>query len=402
MTRTEGETRARDVPLGELREWPRNPRRISKPRLEQLKRALVAEPEMLAARPLIALPDGTVIAGNQRLRAARELGWASLPVVTVDLDDGRAAEWALRDNRGYGEDDEQAVGALLAELGADGRELDLTGYGSAEIDALLAAVRPAPATDPDDAPPVPADPRSVRGEVYELGPHRVMCGDATSEADVAALLAGERPVLCLTDPPYGVSYDPKWRQEAAEQGRLSFRASRVGEVRNDDRADWREAWELAPSDVIYAWSPPGSTRTRHQAALEHAGFEIRIEVIWVKPHLPIGRGHYHVRHEPCFYAVRKDAKSHWIGDRKQTTVWDISLDLNVAGGHSTQKPVECSTRALINHEGDVYDPFAGTGSSLIAAEMRGRRWWGMELEPGYVDVIRQRYADFTGRPELAP
>src|SRR5207248_7250183 len=140
------------------------------------KRALADDPEMLRARPLLALPDGTVIAGNQRLRAARELGWQTIPVITVELEPGRARLWALRDNNPYGEWDEPALAELLAELGEGGVDLALSGFGERELDRLLAEL---PAVqDPDEAPPLPAEPESGPGELYELGPHRLLCGDA--------------------------------------------------------------------------------------------------------------------------------------------------------------------------------------------------------------------------------
>jgi ParB-like chromosome segregation protein Spo0J len=161
-----------DIPLDQLHQHPGNPRKITKVRLEQLQRTLTAERDMLAARPLIALPDGTVIAGNQRLAAARELGWETIPVVYADLDEETAARWMLLDNRPAGEDDTELLAAMLREMGAAGTDVDLAGYLPADVDAILRAAQPVSTKDPDDAPALPAEARSVRGEVYELGPHR--------------------------------------------------------------------------------------------------------------------------------------------------------------------------------------------------------------------------------------
>lgn len=231
------------------------------------------------------------------------------------------------------------------------------------------------------------------GSIFEVGPrkHRVMCGDSTSEANVAALLSGERPMITTTDPPYGVEYDPAWRAKAAEQGHLAYASRRVGKVSNDDRADWREAWALCPGAVIYCWHA-GLMAPVVMASLEACGFEIRSQIVWVKSNYPISRGNYHWRHEPCWYGVRKGAKASWIGDRKQTTVWEISLDENIAGGHGTQKPVECMAKAIRNHEGDVYDPFVGSGTTIAAAEASGRRGFGMDIDPGYVGATLERLA----------
>ena len=182
---------------------------------------------------------------------------------------------------------------------------------------------------PDAAPPLPQVPRTKPGDLWLLDDHRVLCGDATNPADVERLLGGERPELTVTDPPYGVSYDPAWRERAAKQGHLAYAARRTGAVPGDDRADWRAAWALVPSSVLYCWHA-GRLAAAVQVGLVASGFEIRAQIIWSKPHVPISRGHYHWRHEPCWYAVRRGEAARWQGDRRQTTVWEMSLDPNAA------------------------------------------------------------------------
>ena len=245
--------------------------------------------------------------------------------------------------------------------------------------------------------------QTERGQVWEVGRHRLMCGDATSGEDVGgALLAGVRPGLMVTDPPYGVDYDPAWRVKAAQEGHLAYAAIRIGEVRNDDRADWQEAWDCFPGDVLYAWHPPGATSLVHARAIEDAGFVLRMQIIWAKSNFRIGRGDYHVRHEPCWYAVRKGQVAHRTDDRTQTTLWQINLDKNIEGGHSTQKPVECMARAIRNHTfPDVYDPFLGSGTTMVAAEQLGRICYGMEIEPKYVAVTLERMSGMGLEPKLA-
>jgi DNA modification methylase len=244
--------------------------------------------------------------------------------------------------------------------------------------------------------------QTERGQVWEVGRHRLMCGDATSSEDVGGvLLAGEKPGLMVTDPPYGVDYDPAWRVKAAEEGHLAYADRRIGEVRNDDRADWKEAWDCFPGDVVYAWHPPGATSLVHAKAIEDAGFVLRMQIIWAKSNFPIGRGDYHVRHEPCWYAVRKGQVAHRTDDRTQTTLWEINLDKNVEGGHSTQKPVECMAKAIRNHTfSEVYDPFLGSGTTMVAAEQLGRICYGMEIEPKYVAVTLERLAGMGLDPKL--
>jgi DNA modification methylase len=236
------------------------------------------------------------------------------------------------------------------------------------------------------------------GQLWQLGRHRVVCGDATDPQDVGYLLGSQVPVLMVTDPPYGVGYDPGWRDEAAERGQLSYAPQRTGEVPNDDRTDWSDAYRLFPGDVLYAWSPGGDLLIASGQALQTAGFQIRNQLIWRKPHFPISRGHYTYQHEPCWYAVRKGGQAHWCGDSTASTVWEIPLDPNVAGGHSTQKPLECMARPIRNHDAPaVYDPFLGSGTTLIACEQLGRTCYGMEIAPQYVAVTLDRWGTLTGQ-----
>ncbi len=169
------------------------------------------------------------------------------------------------------------------------------------------------------------------------------------------------------------------------------------EILNDDRADWREAWALFPGDVAYVWHAALLTGAVSNS-LEAAGFTIRAQIIWDKTRLVIGRGDYQWQHEPAWYVVRKGKTGHWAGDRKQTTVWGIA-HLKSETGHGTQKPVECMKRPIENNSSPgqaVYEPFSGSGTTIIAAEMTGRACFAVELAPVYVDVAVQRWQAFTG------
>jgi len=250
-------------------------------------------------------------------------------------------------------------------------------------------------TDPDDIPDAPVDPVSRTGDVWLLGPHRLLCGDCTDAAAVTATLAGIVPHLMVTDPPYGVSYDPAWRERS---GLSDGSALARGQVLNDNRADWREAWLLFPGDVAYVWHSAlhaGTVAT----SLEAAGFVIRSQIIWDKTRLVISRGDYHWRHEPAWYAVRKGKTGHWAGDRKQTTIWEIPHTKSDTG-HGTEKPVACMQRPIENNSSTgqaIYDPFCGSGTTIIAAEITGRVCHGIELSPMYVDVAIKRWQAFTGQ-----
>jgi DNA modification methylase len=387
------------VPLARLTPAPWNPRTITDKRFKDLCRSLADDPEFLWHRPVLAQADGTIYAGNMRYRAAEHLGMTTVPAIIADVPPKLARERALRDNHQWGEWEDAALAELIYDLTEGGTDPTTLGFDEAELARLIDMVNGKgglPGADPDDIPAT-VEPQAKRGDVYVLGEHRVMCGDATSADDVARLLAGTVPFLCVTDPPYGVSYDPAWRKRAAEEGHLAYAACRIGEVTNDDRSDWREAWELFPGDVLYSWHPAGATSLVHAAALQDSGFVLRMQIIWAKSNFPIGRGDYHVQHEPCWYAVREGRAAHRTKDRTQTTLWEINLDKNVEGGHSTQKPVECMARPIRNHVApDVYDPFLGSGTTLIACEQLGRRCYGMEIEPRYVDVAVRRWEEFTG------
>jgi len=183
---------------------------------------------------------------------------------------------------------------------------------------------------------------------------------------------------------------------------------RRGTVQNDHRADWRAAWELFPGSVAYVWHA-GTKSVIVAQSLEASGFEIRSQIIWAKPHFVISRGHYHVQHEPCWYAVRQSCSANWQGDRRQSTLWEIGNGLSQSGerllenaltGRGTQKPVECMRRPILHHTrpGDsIYDPFLGSGTTIIAAQQTGRRCLAVELDPIYIDVAVRRWQGFTGK-----
>ncbi|MCF4125034.1 DNA-methyltransferase [Methylobacterium sp. SyP6R] len=235
-------------------------------------------------------------------------------------------------------------------------------------------------------------PATQAGDVWLLGKHRLVCGDATNAEDVACALGGARPNLMVADPPYGVNYEPQWRAEKIGGARA------IGAVLNDDRADWTQAWALFPGDVAYVWHGALSGSIV-EGGLKRAGFSIRGQIIWDKGRLIISRGHYHWRHEPCWYAVRRGRTASWAGDRCQTTVWQV-VHRRSQSGHGTQKPIEIMRRPILNHtqpgEG-VYDPFVGSGTTLMAAEETGRVCYAIELNPAYCDVVVKRWSEATGQ-----
>lgn len=361
-------------------------------------------------KPLVAnrAQNGKVIAGNGTLRAARSLGWSHVAVVWVEDDAATAVGYGIADNRTAELSvwDVTTLETLISAL----PEGTFTGFEAGELEELLGSGgagmqeeegRDAPA-QVDRAEELRQEWGVELGQVWELpskraaGAHRLGCGDNRDRLLVERVLDGERPGLMVTDQPYGVEYDPGWRQESLDPDA----DYRLGQVAEDDRTDWRQTWALFPGDVVYLWH--GALHAAAAArSLEACGFEIRSQIVWLKPRIVISRGHYHWQHEVAWYAVRAGATAGWIGDRRQSTVWEIAGDESVDGGHSTQKPVEAMGRPIRNHKGDVYEPFAGSGTTFVAAENAGRRCFGLELEPGYVGVILQRYLDAFGiRGEL--
>ena len=385
--------RVESRPIADVRPYAGNPRKIPKRAVD----AVAASIEQYGFRqPIVVDTEGVVIAGHTRLHAAQKLGLESVPVHVADLTPEQARAYRLADNRTNefaAWDDEtltQELATLSATLDTDLAALSaMTAFDTRELDRLLGP--PPGQTDPDDVPEN-ADPVTQPGDVWLLGRHRLMYGDCTKADDVDRLLDGGKPNLMVTDPPYGVNYDAGWRNRALKK----HRDLAVGPVTNDDRGDWRAAWALFPGNVAYVWHPAGANSVGFYRSLVESRFDVRMQIIWAKNQLVIGRGHYHVQHEPCWYAVRKGAGASWRGDRKQSTVWSIDKPLKSETGHSTQKPVECMARPIRNHEGEVYDPFVGSGTTLIAAERQGRICYAMEIEPRYVDIAVARWAAYTG------
>jgi DNA modification methylase len=333
--------------------------------------------------------------------AGRKLGLAEVPVMlAAGWSEAQKRAYVLADNQlalnaGW---DPELLRLELGELQALDFDLGLIGFDEAQLAALTGS-NPG-LTDPDEVPEAPAVSVAQRGEVWALGRHRLACGDATAADDVARALAGVQPHLMVTDPPYGVEYDANWRNEYQEAiGQQPTYKRAVGAIANDERADWSEAWSLFPGDVAYVWHADVFSPTVAHS-LEAHRFEMRALIVWAKNRHSFGRGHYHHQHEPLWYAVRKSGNSaHWQGDRTQTTVWNIDRNFQNETGHSTQKPVECMKRPIENNSSPgqaVYDPFVGSGTTIIAAEMTGRACHALEINPTYCDVTIERWQNFTG------
>ncbi|MCA1571319.1 MAG: DNA methylase [Chloroflexi bacterium] len=429
-----------------MRPDPANPRKITETAAEKLARSMeefgdlsgvvrnVVTNELVGGHQRVArfVADNPPVTVTERFDEATVVGTLAHGYVTwrgerwsyreVAWERAKqvAANIAANNPELQGEFDFPVLADAVAYLEGEGYDATLTGYDIGQIEQLMTWTPPENGPEEKPEPPPPAEPDSKRGVVYELDRHRLMCGDATNPDDVVLLLGDEKPRLMVTDPPYGVNYDPTWRdgvdgltraeRSMPKHARPSPRGKRRrGGVPADDRVDWREAWLLSPSDVAYVWHG-GLYASQVQESLAVARYELRAQVVWVKQAIVFGRGDYHWQHEPCWFGVRKGATSGWIGDRKQSTAWTIpNSNLHTAGAkddadtnHATQKPLECMARPIRHHSGDVYDPFGGAGTTLIAAHRNHRRCWMMEIDPGYCDVIRARFDREAERPAAAP
>lgn len=378
-------------PIEALIPYARNSRTHSD---EQVAQIAASMREWGWTNPVLVDEAGTIITGHGRVMAARKLGFTEVPVMV-------AAGWSEDQKRAYVLADNQLalnagwdfdiLGNELRGLREAGFDVDLIGFN--DLDALLAE-KTEGLTDPDDVPEAPAVPVTVPGDVWLLGRHRIICGDSTSADTVGALLGDVKPHLMVTDPPYGVEYDPSWRAKAG----VNKNTQKMGKVLNDDRADWREAWALFPGDVAYVWHASLFTREVLDS-LEACGFKHRSMIIWAKDRFTLGRRDYHWQHEPAWYVVKDGKKGHYGGGRSQSTVWNIPACDDKGVGHGTQKPVECMKRPIENNSSPgqaVYEPFSGSGTTIIAAEMTGRHCYAIELNPAYVDVAVKRWQEFTG------
>jgi len=371
---------------------------------EQVAQIAASIREFGFTNPVLIDGQDGIIAGHGRVLGARKLGMSDVPCIRLaHLSEAQKRAYVIADNKlalnaGW---DEKMLALELQDLQGMDFDLSLTGFLGNEIDELLAELEAMPegATEADEVPAVQAEAISMPGDVWMLGKHRLMCGDSTSAENVATLLGGGMPHLMVTDPPYGVEYDANWRNKAQRADGTPIGGGAIGTVMNDDRADWREAWALFHGEVAYVWHAGSHSHTVADSLIS-CGFNLYSLIVWGKNNLVIGRGHYHPKHEPCWYAVKKGGTGHWQGDRKQTTLWSIDKPQKSETGHSTQKPIECMRIPIENNSaaGDsVYDPFCGSGTTIIAAEQTGRRCYAMELSPNYVDVAVRRWQNFTGK-----
>lgn len=384
--------------LDRLNLWDRNPRSIKEDRFKELKVRLERQGQI---KPILVTRDGTVIGGNMRLRALRELGvpqaWVSVTDVTTDKE---IFDLALTDNEEFGYYEQEQVAELALELGLSPLELksySLSIGAPTTLDLVLDKFQPD--AEEDEPPELDEDnpPESVPGEVYQLGAHRVMCGSATSEADFTVLMNGQKADMIFTDPPYNVEYVGKTKDA------LTIQNDSMGDAQFYefllDSFKTMGAHTKAGGSMYVAHADMEGINFRR--AFKDAGFYLASVIIWNKNTMVLGRGDYQWKHEPILYGWKEGAGHQYYGGRAQTSVWDIDKPSR-SEAHPTMKPLALMAKAIKNsskQEDIVIDGFLGSGSTLMSCEQTGRICYGMELDPRYVDVIRKRYANSIGEEE---
>ena len=384
-------------PLSRLIAYARNPRKNDHA-VEQMAGVIR---EFGFRIPIIAMSTGDVVDGHLRLKAAQHLGLETVPVLLADdLTPAQIKAFRLLANRSatWADWDDELLGLELAELQDSGFDLALTGFTEDEWDKLISGDEGTEGlTDEDAVPEVTEDPVSQPGDVWLLGEHKILCGDATKAEDYKALLGDELADMTVTDPPYNVNY----ANTAKDKMRGTNRP-----ILNDNMGDGFAGFLLLACQNILAVTKgavyiamSSSELDTLQSAFRAAGGKWSTFVIWAKNTFTMGRADYQRQYEPILYGWKDGAQHYWCGARDQGDVWQIKKphknDL-----HPTMKPVELMERAVRNSSKTrdiVLDPFGGSGTTLIACEKSGRRARLIELDPKYVDVIVKRWQDFTGK-----
>ncbi len=386
--------------MSDLKKYDSNPRTHSAEQILQISKSIK---EFGFTNPLLIDSENNIIAGHGRLEAAMKIRLDTLPCIIIDglsKDQKNAlliADNQLSLNSGW---DLDLLKMEIQNLTLNDYDIDILGFDEDFIADLLNDPVEG-LTDEDDVPEV-QNVVTVLGDIWELGNHKIICGDSTSADTVKALLGDIKPHLMVTDPPYGVEYDANWRMNRTLITGKKLNKRATLKVENDDNADWSEAWALFNGDVAYVWHAALFTTTVYDSLISN-NFDIKAQIIWSKNNIVIGRSHYHWKHEPLCYAIRKGATGHWKSDRKQSTIWNIDKPLKSETGHSTQKPVECMRKPIENNSSPgqaIYEPFSGSGTTIIAAEQTGRHCYAIELNPQYVDIAVKRWMMFTGNEAI--
>ncbi len=381
-------------PIDKLIPYARNARTHTE---EQVAQVAASIAEFGWTNPILVGADGIIIAGHARLAAARKLKMTEVPVIVLDhLTETQRRALVLADNRlalsaGW---DEEMLRVELESLKEDEFDLDLVGFTEDEIEEILAGPEQTKTglTDEDAVPDEQERAVTVAGDVWALGQHRLLCGDATVLTDVEKVLAGDLADMCFTDPPYNIDY------EGRTKDKLKIQNDSLGTKFYGFLKDASANILAVCKGAVYICMSSSEMHTLRQAFLEAGGHWSGI-IIWVKNHFTLGWGDYRHNYEPIMYGWREGGTHYWCGDRGQSDTWEIKRP-TANREHPTMKPVELVERALRNNSKSrdtILDPFGGSGTTIIACEKTGRQARLIELDPKYCDVIVRRWQAFTGQ-----
>ena len=374
-------------PVGALIFAEYNPRQLTKDQYKSLRDSMerfgLVDPVIINKHPD---RENIVIGGHQRLRIAKDMGIEKVPCVELSLDLNQEKELNVRLNRNVGEWDYDAL-ANYFDVG------ELTEWGFSDDDLQFWADEPTEGLIDDDEIPEVEESITKQGDLWLLGEHRVLCGDATKKEDVERLMDGQKADMVFTDPPYGVDYDGGMKKQ--------------NKLKNDNLGT--EIYSLFMPYAVESLKDDGAfyvwyaDATATATATADSGLVISAQIIWAKNHAQfMSSAKYKGKHEPCFYAHKKGKTAKWYGENNEVTLWEYDR-ASKNEYHPTQKPIALSERANKNSSpknGLVLDTFLGSGSTLIACEKTNRKCYGMEIDPHYCDVIVKRWEEFTGKEAL--
>lgn len=369
---------------------PKNPRFIKDDKFKKLVNSIKDFPKMLELRPIIVNPDGMILGGNMRYRALQQLGWEIKPEWVKTAESLTAEEqrrFIVEDNVGFGDWDWDELSTEYDKEELEDWGLDVDKWKDEEVVE-------------DEVPEVTDNPVSKLGEVYQLGRHRVMCGDSTKIEDVDKLMDGKKADMVFTDPPYNADYEGRGKNN-------------LGKIDNDAMSnDQFDKFINGFVPLLITFTKDGGafyvccnwkdSYPRFYFNLQNSGINISANIVWNKGSGGMGWQDYRYQYEFIIYGFKKGDSHSWYGGRTETDIWEKNRDARQSYNHPTQKPVELSARAIKNSsksEDIVLDLFLGSGSTLIACEQTNRICYGMEIDPKYIDVIRKRYAKFIGKEE---
>jgi DNA modification methylase len=394
-----------NVPIGQLRPWDKNPRK------NHAVDAIARSIESFGYLAPIIVQKGTyrILAGHGRLEALKKKGVTEIPVVVADVSDDQAALYTIADNQlGELSDwDERLLAQMVQEL--QERELDLTvtGLEEATLEELLAADPLACGPGDEDEIVEPIEEAITQpGDLWQLGAHRLLCGDSTKPEDVQRLMGSDRAALMATDPPYLVDYSggnhpQSWsnRPEVKDKHWDEYKDPQASTDFFFQFIDVALKHALVENPAVYQWHA-SRRQILVEEAWKRAGLFVHQQIIWAKARAILTHSHYMWQHEPCFYGWLEGKLPAQRPQSNLTTIWAIDQKGMEEGLHPTQKPVEISAIPIRNHTspgGIAYEPFSGSGSQIIAGEREGRRVYAMEISPAFVDVAVKRWQNFSAK-----